>query len=87
MCTEPASSLPVHVHAPCRMMMNAQVVRSLKQENKPMRIFHIVINLYFRLPLPAVRIWHLVGMTGCQRVTEPVLSPLLYKSITVQGTT
>jgi hypothetical protein len=37
--------------------------------------------------LPAVRIWHLVGMTGCQRVAEPVLSPLLYKSITVQGTT
>jgi len=47
--------------------------------------FHIAINLYV-LANWRGRNWHLPASAGgCQRVFEPVLSPLLYKSITPEG--
>lgn len=37
------------------------------------------VNLY--APASQARNWHLTTSGGCQRVTEPSLSPLLYKFI------
>lgn len=38
---------------------------------------HCIWNLY--VPISRDRTWHLPQTGGCQRVVEPILSPLLYK--------
>jgi hypothetical protein len=48
------------------------------------KIFHVV-NLYFPGYLPGKELAPSLILEGCQRVTEPNLSPLLYKSKPYKG--
>ncbi len=48
------------------------------------KIFHVV-NLYFPGYLPGQELAPSLTLEGCQRVIEPDLSPLLYKSKPYEG--
>jgi len=49
------------------------------------QIFHTVINLYSPGYLPGQELAPSPTLEGCQRVIEPDLSPLLYKSKPLRG--
>jgi len=48
-------------------------------------MFHKVINLYSPGYLPGQELAPSPNLEGCQRVIEPDLSPLLYKSKPLRG--